>query len=153
MNIGQVDLNCHTRSTKICGYLFIVLLVISSMSFRTKDKTVTQLNDFVLAIMDNENEIILKKYFPRVYEQEVKGIIYDFFEKVRIDCNKHEKKDVLIKKVTQEIYEIEMGDSKYPILIYKNRCNLKIKSVTALSKGGQIIGWVLANAKFDSDSE
>lgn len=120
------------------------------MSFKKEERVITKINDFVLTIVsNNNNKTLLKKYFPRVYEKEVRNLIYDFFETIRINYRRSETKDLFIKKSTNEIYEIQIDEVNFPILIYDNHYNLKLKSVNPLTKGGEIIGWIPAKTKFE----
>ena len=147
-------MNSKTIKTKFCkrklypiGFLFLILLGSLSMSFQSQNKTTIKINEFVIEIIEGENENILQKFFPKIHNPDIKGFIFDFFKEIRVIYNKNENRKIHIKKLNKVTYQIEIDESKYPILIYGYHCRLKIKSVTPLVKGDVIVGWVRAKLK------
>jgi len=137
---------CKRKLHPIC-FLFLLLLGSLSMSFQSQNKTTIKINEFVIEVIEGENEYILKKFFPKIHNPEIKGLIFDFFKEIRVIYHKNENRKIHIKKLNKVTYQIEIDDSKYPILIYGYNCRLKIKSVTPLLKGDIIVGWVIAKLK------
>jgi len=154
MHENTIKVSFYKRKKIILNNLLIISIAILSVSFQSMNRKTASINKFVLAIIDNDNEKVLHKFFKSVNDPEVKGYIFDFFEALRTTFNSLEKKEINVNKLNKATYEIEMGNIKYPILIYRNCCRLKIKSVTPLKKGDIITGWVQANVKFkDEKSE
>jgi len=147
-------MNSKTIKTIFCkrklypiGFLLIISVGILSLSFQPQNKKITKITEFVIEVIEDENEIILKKYFPKVKNLEIKRFIFDFFKEIRVSYNKNENRKIHIKKLNKVTYQIEIDESRYPILIYGYHCRLKIKSVTPLLKGDIIVGWVRAKLK------